>query len=69
MSDAALASTLSTNDERLIEEALQRLERNPANLIHDRDALFGILAEQVRRGRRSMFSLVRAGQRTIDGLD
>ena len=48
MSEAALANTLSTNDERLIEEALRRLQRNPATPVHDR---------------------VRAGQRTIDGLD
>ncbi len=67
MSNEKKENAISANDERLIEEALRRLEAHPAGTAFNRDAVFAVLVEQVRRGRRSVFSLVRAGQEAIDG--
>lgn len=61
------ADTLSPNDQRLIEEAIRRLDaaRPEGTGTHD---LYGALADQIRRGRRDLFTLVRAGRRVLDGI-
>lgn len=61
------ADTLSPNDHRLIAEAIRRVNaarpEQPGR--HD---LHATLANQVRRGRRDLFTLVRAGRRLLDGI-
>ena len=66
MSDAISTDILSSNDFRLVEEAVRRLEVHTTAETIGKDALFGILTDQLRRGRRDMFTLVRVGRRAID---
>lgn len=61
------ADTLSANDQRLIEEAIRRLHASRPDEAGTHD-LYGTLADQVRRGRRDLFTLVRAGRRLMDGM-
>ena len=61
------AETLSPNDQRLIEEAIRRLDAARPQAKGSQD-LYGALADQVRRGRRDLFTLVRADRRLLDGL-
>lgn len=67
MSNTLVSDDLSINDSRLVEEALRRLDARAAPGAPGRDALRGVLIDQVRRGRRDMFGLVRAGRRAMDG--
>ena len=66
MSKEVLAADLSANDARLVEEALRRLQARAPRAIPSHEALVGVLVDQDRRGRRDMFSLVRAGRRALD---
>lgn len=67
MIELQTAATLSPNDQRLIEEAIRRLNATRPEGMGTHD-LYGALADQVRRGRRDLFTLVRAGRRLLDGM-
>ena len=64
---ALQTDTLSPNDQRLIEEAIRRLHAARPDDAGSHD-LYRTLADQVRRGRRDLFTLVRGGRRLMDGM-
>lgn len=67
MIELQTAATLSPNDQRLIAEAIRRLNAARPEGAGTPD-LYGALADQIRRGRRDLFTLVRAGRRLLDGM-
>ena len=65
MPKVSSAAQLSSNDGRLIEEAIRRLASRTARQI-DHDLMKATLTKEIARGRRDLFSLTRAGQRALD---
>ena len=61
------ADTLSPTDRRLVEEAIRRLRAARPDCAGPQD-LYATLADQIRRGRRDLFTLMRAGRRWLDGI-
>ena len=61
-------SDISANDRRLIAEAISRLRSAPGGQHVNVDTVASVLHAEMRRGRRDLFSLVRAGQRALDQL-
>ena len=67
MTQPVSSKLISQSDMRLIEEAVRRLDRSRAAGRFDHEAMVATLAVEVARGRRDLFSLVRAGQQCLDG--
>ena len=59
-------SQSSTNDIRLVEEAIRRVCKMVPGADRHVEKLRDILLGELNRGRRDMFSLVRAARKAVD---
>ena len=57
---------LTDNDLMLIAEAIQRLRSSRGGHHLDIGVVTKVLADELRRGRRDLFSLIKAGQRVLN---